>query len=106
MLGTACGGRNDGAGGRADWRTAILLRPRPRLPPSDRPAIVFLGTSLTAGYGLGDPALAYPALIQAKLDSAGRPLPRGQRGHQRRELGGRAGAGSTGSCSRIRLRCW
>jgi acyl-CoA thioesterase-1 len=40
--------------------------------PDRRPAIVFLGTSLTAGYGLGDPSLAYPALIQAKLDSAGR----------------------------------
>jgi len=35
---------------------------------------VFLGTSLTAGYGLSDPSLAYPALIQAKLDSAGRPF--------------------------------
>jgi acyl-CoA thioesterase-1 len=34
------------------------------------PAIIFLGTSLTAGYGIGDD-LAYPALIQAKLDSAG-----------------------------------
>ncbi|HEX7025107.1 MAG TPA: arylesterase [Gemmatimonadales bacterium] len=38
-----------------------------------RSVIVFLGTSLTAGYGLGDPSLAFPALIQAKLDSAGRP---------------------------------
>jgi acyl-CoA thioesterase-1 len=34
------------------------------------PAIVFLGTSLTAGYGIGED-LAYPALIQQKLDSAG-----------------------------------
>jgi len=33
-------------------------------------AIVFLGTSLTAGYGL-EPDQAYPALIQQKLDSAG-----------------------------------
>jgi acyl-CoA thioesterase-1 len=32
---------------------------------------VFLGTSLTAGYGLPDASLAYPALIQHKLDSAG-----------------------------------
>lgn len=49
--------------------------PSPQAPapnPDSRPAIVFLGTSLTAGYGLGDPGLAYPALIQAKLDSAGR----------------------------------
>ncbi|HSE51779.1 MAG TPA: hypothetical protein VLB00_06300, partial [Gemmatimonadales bacterium] len=42
--------------------------------PDSRPAIVFLGTSLTAGYGLGDAGLAYPALIQARLDSAGRPF--------------------------------
>ena len=41
-------------------------------PPDTRPAIVFLGTSLTAGYGLRDPSKAFPALIQAKLDSAGR----------------------------------
>jgi acyl-CoA thioesterase I len=35
-----------------------------------RPRIVFLGTSLTAGFGLNREQ-AYPALIQAKLDSAG-----------------------------------
>jgi acyl-CoA thioesterase I len=41
-------------------------------PPADmqRPSILFLGTSLTAGYGL-DPEQAYPALIQKKIDSAG-----------------------------------
>jgi len=37
----------------------------------DRPLIIFLGTSLTAGLGLADPSQAYPALIQARLDSAG-----------------------------------
>jgi len=36
-----------------------------------RPLVVFIGTSLTAGQGLRDPAQAYPALIQARLDSAG-----------------------------------
>src|SRR4051794_23583340 len=35
-----------------------------------RQAMVFLGTSLTAGLGL-DPDSAYPQLIQRKLDSAG-----------------------------------
>jgi acyl-CoA thioesterase I len=43
-------------------------------PPADAavsaPTVMFLGTSLTAGLGL-DPAQAYPALIQAKIDSAG-----------------------------------
>lgn len=34
--------------------------------------LVFFGDSLTAGYGV-DPAEAYPALIQGKIDAAGRP---------------------------------
>lgn len=38
------------------------------------PTIVFLGDSLTAGYGLQNPsAEAYPALIQEKLRAAGLP---------------------------------
>jgi acyl-CoA thioesterase-1 len=37
---------------------------------AERPAIVFLGTSLTAGYGLPEDE-AYPALIQRRLDAAG-----------------------------------
>jgi len=49
--------------------------PRPEASPSaapsdERPRIVFLGTSLTAGLGL-DPGEAYPALIQQKLDAEG-----------------------------------
>jgi acyl-CoA thioesterase-1 len=35
-----------------------------------RTTILFLGTSLTAGFGL-DPDRAYPALIQARIDSLG-----------------------------------
>jgi acyl-CoA thioesterase-1 len=42
----------------------------PTTPPSERPSVVFLGTSLTAGMGL-EPEQAYPALIQRKIDSAG-----------------------------------
>ena len=37
---------------------------------SERPTVVFLGTSLTAGLGV-EPEQAYPALIQQKIDSAG-----------------------------------
>ena len=33
--------------------------------------MIFFGDSLTAGYGLDEPSLAFPGLIQAKLDSAG-----------------------------------
>jgi acyl-CoA thioesterase I len=39
-------------------------------PVNQPPAVVFMGTSLTAGLGL-DPDQAYPALIQRKIDSAG-----------------------------------
>jgi acyl-CoA thioesterase I len=40
------------------------------MPSATRPAVLFLGTSLTAGYGI-DPQQAYPALIQKKIDAAG-----------------------------------
>jgi acyl-CoA thioesterase-1 len=41
-------------------------------PTGERATILFLGTSLTAGYGL-DPDEAYPALLQRKIDSVGLP---------------------------------
>jgi len=41
--------------------------------PAERPVILFLGTSLTAGYGLPEDE-AYPALIQARIDAFGLPL--------------------------------
>ena len=37
-----------------------------------RPVVLFVGTSLTAAYGL-DPAESYPARIQEKIDQAGLP---------------------------------
>ena len=62
-----------GCGRDADPSPAVPPPVRPSSSALDsRPAIVFLGTSLTAGYGLGNAGLAYPALIQARLDSAGR----------------------------------
>ncbi len=42
----------------------------PRTSTAERPSVLFLGTSLTAGLGL-EPEQAYPALIQPKIDSAG-----------------------------------
>jgi acyl-CoA thioesterase-1 len=39
-------------------------------PGAEPPAVLFFGTSLTAGLGL-EPEQAYPALIQQKIDSAG-----------------------------------
>lgn len=70
-----------------------LPTPDSRVPDS-RPAIVFLGTSLTAGYGLRDPATeAYPALLQAKLDSAARRF--------RIVNAGVSGESSAGALSRV-----
>jgi len=37
---------------------------------ADRPVVLFVGTSLTAGLGL-DPSEAYPALLQQKIDARG-----------------------------------
>jgi acyl-CoA thioesterase-1 len=39
-------------------------------PADDRPVVLFVGTSLTAGLGL-DPSEAYPARIQEKVDAVG-----------------------------------
>lgn len=52
-------------------RTEEAADAAPAASPQRRPVVLFLGTSLTAGYGLPTPDLAFPAIIQAKLDSAG-----------------------------------
>ncbi len=68
-----CG--SEGAGRNVVPQDAIDVAPdppvasvRPRAE-DNRPTILFLGTSLTAGYGLEDPDLAFPALVQSRLDS-------------------------------------
>ena len=87
-----CGGRTDRPN-RQDTVSNPAVLPASR-PPDTRPAIVFLGTSLTAGYGLRDPAAeAYPALLQAKLDSAGRRF--------RIVNAGVSGESSAGALSRV-----
>lgn len=46
----------------------------PALRAAEARTVVFVGDSITAGYGLESPAAeAYPALIQAKIDAAGLP---------------------------------
>lgn len=61
VLLVACDRGSDGAAPARASATA---------PRGERPTILFLGTSLTAGLGL-DPDEAYPAVIQRKIDSAG-----------------------------------
>ena len=60
----------DARGGRDERGASAESLAQVSSAAGDRPAILFLGTSLTAGLGL-DPDQAYAALIQRKLDSAG-----------------------------------
>lgn len=47
---------------------------RASIPAASRvKSIVFFGNSLTAGYGLSSASEAFPALVQAKIDSSGLP---------------------------------
>ena len=80
----ACGG-DAPRSGSSDTTTAAE-------PMDGRGAIVFLGTSLTAGLGV-DPVEAYPELIQAKLDSAGLPY--------RTQNAGISGETSAGALERL-----
>ncbi len=79
----ACSGRGDtaansgtnGSGGAGDSGNVTASGPAGgggNTPPATGTVtrVVMLGTSLTAGLGL-DPERAYPALLQAKADSAG-----------------------------------
>jgi acyl-CoA thioesterase-1 len=43
--------------------------PTPAPPPAAVKTILFFGDSLTAGYGLDDPALAFPGRIQEKINA-------------------------------------
>lgn len=56
-------------------------------------AILFLGTSLTEGYGLSDPQDAYPALVGEQIRAAGLPF--------RVVNGGVAGETSAGGLARL-----
>lgn len=72
VLAAGCGGQEQPAPPPASGGTGAAPAPvAAAQPDAGPPTIVFVGTSLTAGYGLPDPALAYPALIQHKIDSLG-----------------------------------
>ncbi len=75
----ACGKNGAGAADSTEQQSVPSTgagRSRGGQPSSDgtgdeRPTVVFVGTSLTAGLGLPDPDEAYPALIQNRIDSLG-----------------------------------
>lgn len=64
---------------RENWGKAILLAlslmivAAPSAVAATRKTVVVLGDSLAAGYGV-DPAQAYPALLQEKINAAGLPF--------------------------------
>ncbi len=72
----ACSGNNDAPAARQGDTGALASAPSAdsgtvaAATGDGRTRVLFLGTSLTAGLGL-DPADAFPALVQAKADSAG-----------------------------------
>lgn len=67
-----CGG-DDGNSAPAAQESAPGSAAPAAAPAGAAPTVLFLGTSLTAGLGV-DPDDAYPALVQARVDSAGLPF--------------------------------
>lgn len=75
LLAVACGpGDRDSLPARAA-APAPPPAPTPQAAPAaaGEPLVVFLGDSLTAGYGLGGEQ-AYPALVERRLEEQGTPL--------------------------------
>lgn len=71
---TACGGSDHPDLEGADSADASLSLERPGgASEAQERVVLFLGNSLSAGYGL-DPELAFPALIQERIDSLGWPF--------------------------------
>ncbi len=58
------------AGPRPSPTAAASASPAAHARADDRPVVLFVGTSLTAGYGV-DPDDAFPARIQREIDRAG-----------------------------------
>lgn len=68
-----CGGGDGNNAAPAASSSSPAAGGAPRAAHGDSAVVLFLGTSLTAGLGV-DPDDAYPALVQAKIDSAGIPF--------------------------------
>lgn len=69
LLLAGCGGGPD-AGAPAATPPPVAPSAKASTELDERPVVLFVGTSLTAGLGL-DPDEAFPAVIQRKLDEAG-----------------------------------
>jgi len=69
----ACSPASDPAAASAPPAPAAVTRATAPAPAADVPLVVFLGDSLTAGYGL-DADQAYPALVEESLKEEGVPV--------------------------------
>jgi acyl-CoA thioesterase-1 len=67
----ACGGGRPGAPEPGAPAATAAATSHPSTTADDEPRIVVLGDSLTAGYGLASTDLAFPAVLQRRLDQAG-----------------------------------
>jgi acyl-CoA thioesterase-1 len=61
----SCGEKQKPASDENTSQSAVVAKP----DSSSLKTIVFFGNSLTAGYGLDDPSLAFPGVIKGKIDS-------------------------------------
>ena len=69
----ACAGEEPSAGGDTRAGSQMLVSTEPEVP-DDRPVVVFLGTSLTAGLGLEREEDTYVARVAELADSSGTPI--------------------------------
>ncbi len=67
-----CGGERPASGEAPAASDTQAVSPPTAAAPDTRPAILFLGTSLTAGLGVGLDD-AFPAVLQRRIDSLGLP---------------------------------
>jgi len=73
LLVAACAGDGSSTVGDTGADSTVVVATTPEVP-DDRPVVVFLGTSLTAGLGLERDADTYVARIAEMADSAGTPI--------------------------------
>src|SRR5262245_35080560 len=67
----ACAGAGcDAGGGGSAGAAGVAHASAADAAPAERPVVLFLGDSLSAGYGLPDEQ-AFPALVQERIDAAG-----------------------------------
>lgn len=73
LLATACAGDGPATSGDSSADSQVVVATTPEVP-DDRPVVVFLGTSLTAGLGLERDEDTWVSVVAELADSAGTPI--------------------------------